>query len=77
MQRLSTFLPVLSVVLIFLGYCHLHFFYRLNFDIEIYQFITTGEIILSFLPILFYLIFWTIVIGAIFVFTMYLIKENQ
>ena len=68
MKQISTYLPVLSVVLIFLGYCHLHFFYCLQFDIDIYQFITTGEIILSFLPILFYLLFWTIVMGVIFVF---------
>src|ERR1051326_4819110 len=46
-----------SALLIFLGYCHLHFLYVSQFDIDIYHFIYSGEIILSFLPIAFRLFF--------------------
>lgn len=36
--------------LIFLGYCRYHFYYA-TFDISIYNYITTSELLLSFLPI--------------------------
>lgn len=67
MKKIITYFPVLSVFLIFIGYCHLHFFYCSQFDIDIYQFITSGEIILSFLPIVFVLFLLGIIIGFIFI----------
>jgi hypothetical protein len=42
--------PKLTAVLIFLGYWDLHFYYK-YFDIQIYDFINTGEVIVSFFPI--------------------------
>lgn len=37
--------------LIFLGYCKYHFYYQ-SFDITIYNYISTSELLLSFLPII-------------------------
>lgn len=50
-KDLLAYFPVYTGVLIFFGYLNLHFFYR-KFSINIYEFINTGELILSFLPIL-------------------------
>jgi len=67
MKNIIKYFPLLSVLLIFLGYCHLHFFYCSQFDIDIYQFITTGEIVLSFLPIAFVLFIIGIILGIVLV----------
>jgi len=55
LKNLPKYLPILSIVLVFIGYCNLHFYYCSQFNIDIYQFISTGEILLSFLPIAYYL----------------------
>lgn len=55
------YVPFLTGVLIFLGYLNLQFYYR-YFNINIYEFITTGELVLSFLPILFTIIIVVIIL---------------
>jgi len=42
--------PLLTAVLIFLGYWNLHYYYK-YFDIQIYDFINASEVIVSFFPI--------------------------
>jgi len=51
MKTLGINIPIITGVLLFLGYLNLQFYY-VHFDIPIYHFINTGEIILSFLPII-------------------------
>jgi hypothetical protein len=50
MEKIRNNLPVLSAVLIFIGYLNHRFFYNL-FDIEIETYLTTTELIFSFLPL--------------------------
>gem|GEM_PF-6909963 len=54
-------MPFFSVILIFLGYWDLHFYF-MYFDIPIYDFVSTGEIILSFLPKATYIFLYTIIV---------------
>ena len=42
-------IPLLSIVLIYFGYCNLYFFFK-EFKIEIYNYISNSEILFSFLP---------------------------
>ncbi len=49
--QVKEFLPVISVVMVFLGYWNLDSFYG-KFGIEIYNYVTASEILLSFLPII-------------------------
>lgn len=48
-KRIIDYLPALTILLIYLGYCNLHFYY-LEFNIDIYKYINNTEILLSFLP---------------------------
>ncbi len=50
MEKLRNNLPILSALLIFIGYLNYQFFYS-NFDIEISSYLTTSELIFSFLPL--------------------------
>jgi short subunit fatty acids transporter len=49
MKKITENIPLLSIVLIYFGYCNLHFFFK-EFKIEIYNYISNSEILLSFLP---------------------------
>jgi len=69
MDNIKKHLPLLSILLIFIGYCHLHFYYTTQFNIDIYYYITSGEIILSFLPIIFKLFLLTLFIGIVIICT--------
>ena len=51
LEKTVKYLPLITALLIFLGYWNLSFFYE-QFDLDIYNYVTTGEIITSFLPIL-------------------------
>ncbi|MEM0576126.1 hypothetical protein [Flavobacterium polysaccharolyticum] len=57
-KKITENIPLLSIVFIYFGYCNLHFFYR-EFKIEIYNYISNSEILLSFLPTI-------VIIGASF-----------
>ena len=50
MDKLIRYLPAISGSLIFLGYLNLHAYYR-NFDIQIGSYLSTSELIFSFLPV--------------------------
>lgn len=51
MKRIIEYLPLLSVCLIYFGFCNLHAYYQ-EFNIDIYAYITTSEIIMAFFPTL-------------------------
>lgn len=57
--------PVYTIVLIFLGYWNLYTYYK-HFKIEIYKYVTTSELLLSFLPISIY-IFYALCIVLLFI----------
>lgn len=50
MKKIITNLPIVSALLLFVGYLNYTTYYRL-FDIEITSYLTTGELLLSFLPL--------------------------
>jgi hypothetical protein len=50
-KKLLEYLPIFTICLLFFGYCNLFYYYKV-FNIEIYSFITTTDILLSFLPII-------------------------
>ncbi len=49
MKKIIDYLPLLSVCLIYFGFCNLHAYYK-EFNIDIYVYITTTEIIMAFFP---------------------------
>lgn len=49
MKKIVEYFSIISVTLIFLGYWNIHIFYS-DFQIPIYNYISTSEIVLSFLP---------------------------
>lgn len=49
MKKVSEHIPLLSICLLYLGLCNLYFFYK-EFKIDIYNYVTSTEIILSFFP---------------------------
>lgn len=51
MKKIVEYLPLLSVCLIYFGFCNLHGYY-LRFQVDIYAYITTAEIIMAFFPAL-------------------------
>jgi len=51
MDNLKKYLPVATIVLLVLGYLNLYMYYSL-FDIKIYNYVTVGELILSFSPVI-------------------------
>lgn len=65
MERVLKYIPLYTGALIFLGYWNLHFYYR-YFEINIYDFVNTGEIIVSFFPIMLDA-FIALIIVAIFI----------
>jgi hypothetical protein len=50
MEKIRNNIPILSALLIFIGYLNYQFYYT-NFDIEINSYLTTSELIFSFLPL--------------------------
>lgn len=50
MKKIITNIPIISALLLFVGYLNYTTYYRF-FDIEITSFLTTGELLLSFLPL--------------------------
>lgn len=50
MQKILKYLPLFSALLILIGYLNYFSFYK-SFDIEISSYLTTGELLLSFLPL--------------------------
>lgn len=50
MEKIRTNIPILTALLIFIGYLNYQFYYT-NFDIEISSYLTTSELIFSFLPL--------------------------
>lgn len=61
LSQLKEMLPILSVVLIFLGYWNLDSYYQ-SFNIEIYHYLTVSEIMLGFMPLIKEIISFFIVI---------------
>lgn len=51
-------IPILSIILIYFGYCNLYFYFK-EFKIEVYNYISNSEILLSFLPTI-------VILGATF-----------
>lgn len=49
MKKIVDYLPLLSICLIYFGFCNLHAYYK-EFQIDIYVYITTTEIIMAFFP---------------------------
>lgn len=50
MKKIVEYIPVISALLLFVGFINYTTFYRF-FDIEIIHYLTSGELILSFLPL--------------------------
>src|ERR1700722_14103560 len=63
MKKILEYLPILSICLLYFGFCSLYGFYH-EFHIEISSFISTPDIILSFFPTI--VIAATTLSGAIF-----------
>lgn len=66
MKFIKENIPLITAILIFLGYWNLTLYYD-YFNIDIYQYISTSEIILSFLPLLKSTLFITIIVATCFV----------
>jgi len=49
MKKIVEYVPIITVCLIYFGFCNLHYYYK-EFHIDIYQYISNTEILLSFLP---------------------------
>lgn len=62
MKKLIEYLPIISAMLLFLGFINYTSFYRF-FDIEIIHYLTSGELILSFLPLTVPILFLVIVVS--------------
>jgi len=48
-NRILEYLPILTLVFIYFAYCNLHYYYN-EFNIEIYNYVSNTEILVSFLP---------------------------
>lgn len=69
-KRALEYLPILTIIFIYFAYCNLHYYYS-EFHIEIYNYVSNTEILVSFLP--------TIVVFTSFfsfVFIQFLIDEK-
>lgn len=62
MKKLISILPLLTICIIYLGYCYLHFYYT-YFNLDIYNYISSSDILLSFLPIV--ILILTFLVGFI------------
>lgn len=51
MKKIVEYLPLLSICFIYFGYCNLNGYYQ-EFMIDIYQYITTTEIIMALFPMI-------------------------
>lgn len=49
MKKIIEYVPIITVCLIYFGFCNLHYYYK-EFNIDIYNYISNTEILLSFLP---------------------------
>ncbi|MBE9599975.1 hypothetical protein [Pedobacter sp. MC2016-24] len=49
MKKIIEYLPLLSICLIYFGFCNLYAYYK-EFSVDIYVYITTTEIIMAFFP---------------------------
>ncbi|MEZ5015924.1 MAG: hypothetical protein R2800_02655 [Flavipsychrobacter sp.] len=74
--QLKELLPILSVILVFLGYWNLDSYYD-HFDIDIYNYVTATELLLSFLPIIKYIIISVSLISVFVVILSSLIKSKK
>jgi len=60
MKKIIEYLPLLSICLIYFGFCSLHSYYK-SFNVDIYAYITTSEIIMAFFPAI---VFFTSIIST-------------
>lgn len=49
MKKIVEYVPIITVCLIYFGFCNLHYYYK-EFNIDIYHYVSNTEILLSFLP---------------------------
>lgn len=49
MKRIIEYVPIITVCLIYFGFCNLHYYYK-EFNIDVYHYVSNTEILLSFLP---------------------------
>jgi hypothetical protein len=49
MKKIIEYVPIITVCLIYFGFCNLHYYYK-EFNIDIYHYVSNTEILLSFLP---------------------------
>jgi len=49
MKKIIEYVPIITVCLIYFGFCNLHYYYK-EFNVDIYHYISNTEILLSFLP---------------------------
>lgn len=76
-NQMSKYIPLISIILIFLSFVNLHFFYS-EFGIAIYDFLDTGELLLLFLPnILASLLIGTVIFISLLFTQKIKIKENN
>jgi len=54
MKKIIDYLPLLSICLVYFGFCNLHGYYK-SFHVNIYAYVTTSEIIMAFFPALVFL----------------------
>ena len=63
MKKLIEYLPALTICLVYFGFCNLYSYY-IEFKIDIYNYISNTEILLSFLPTI--VISITLIYGAVY-----------
>lgn len=63
MKKVVEYLPLLSICLIYFGFCNLHAYYQ-EFKVDIYVYITTPEIIMAFFPTI---VFVSSIVGTSFI----------
>ncbi|MDJ1500656.1 hypothetical protein [Xanthocytophaga agilis] len=53
MKKIIEIIPVLTAALLYLGYCHIYYYYD-TFGVNIYSYVSSSELLLLFLPTLIY-----------------------
>ena len=62
MKKIVEYLPLLSVCLLYFGFCNVYYYYK-EFNIDIYSFISSTDILLSFFPKI--VLFTSLIYGSI------------
>lgn len=66
MKKVVEYLPIISASLLFIGFINYTSYYRF-FDIEIVHYLSSGELLLSFLPLTFPILFLLLIVAIMFI----------